>query len=152
MIVFLDSGPLGSIISPNPKSAAVKAAQLWAEQMEKAGHLLIVPAIVDYEQRREHERRAATASLTALDTFNAAAPDRYLALTDSALKRAAQLWAEVRQRGLPTADAKSLDCDIVLAAQVLDLELPAGSFTVATDNAAHLGRVIVCQPWQSITP
>lgn len=152
MIVFLDTNILGALVNPIPKSAEVKAMQAWANQMQVAGHLLTVPAIVDYEQRREHERRAATASLAALDTFNAAFPDRYLPLTDTALKRAAQLWAQMRQSGLPTADAKSLDCDIILAAQVLDLNLPSGSYIVAATNTQHLARVVVCDLWRNITP
>jgi len=116
VIVFLDSGILGAITNPNPKSTPVKQIKTWAAQLEQAGHALIVPAVADYEQRREHERRGATNSLAALDQFIAAVPDRYLELTDSALKRAARLWADVRKRGLPTADAKALDCDILLAA------------------------------------
>ena len=150
MIVFLDTNILGALVNPNPKSPEVKAVQRWANQIESGGHLLIVPAIVDYELRREQVRRAATASLATLDAFNAAVPDRYLPLTDTALKRAAQLWAQVRQSGLPTADAKSLDCDILLAAQVLDLNLPVGSFIVATTNTQHLSRVISCDLWQNL--
>lgn len=62
--------------------------------------------------------------MAALDFFNNSVPGRYLDLTDSALKRAVRLWAGLRQQGLATADNKSLDCDLVLAAQVLDLGLP----------------------------
>jgi predicted nucleic acid-binding protein len=152
LIVFLDTNVLGALVNPSPKSAEVKAMQTWALQLQTGGHLLIVPAIVDYEQRREHIRRAATPSLDALDAFYAAVPDRYLPLTESALKLAAQLWATVRQSGLPTADTKSLDCDILLAAQVLDLNLPAGSYIVATTNTQHLARVISCELWRNIIP
>ncbi len=152
MIIFLDTNVLGALVNPSPKSTEVKAMQAWANRVQINGHLLIVPAIVDYEQRREHERRAAASSLAALNAFNAALNDRYLPLTDSALKRAALLWAQVRRSGLPTADAKLLDCDILLAAQVLDLNLPAGSFIVATINTQHLARLIVCDLWQNITP
>jgi hypothetical protein len=152
LIVFLDTGPLGGIVNPNPRSPHVKQIQIWAQQMEQAGHALIVPAIVDYEQRREHERRNAVNSIAALDAFISKMPNRYLELTDSALKRAAKIWADLRRRGLPTADVRSLDCDIVLASQVLDLNLPAGSFTVATSNVSDLSRVIGCQEWRTITP
>lgn len=152
MIVFIDTTVLGAIVNPSPKSPEVQAIQSWARQMEFANHRLIVPAIVDYEQRREHLRRHAIASLTELDFFIDKVPGRYLEITDSALKKAAQLWAEVRQRGLPTADVRALDCDILLAAQVLDLNLTNGSFTVATDNIGHLSRVVPCQRWNNILP
>ena len=145
MTAFLDTGLVGAVSNPAPKSQTVQQIKAWTRQMEAKNHRLIVPAIVDYEQRREHTRRDATESLAELDRFVNAIPGRYLALTDSALKRAALLWAEVRQRGLPTADAKSLDCDIILAAQVLDLDLPIGSYVVVTDNVAHLSRVIACE-------
>jgi hypothetical protein len=62
-----------------------------------------VPAVADYEQRREHLPRGATASVVSLDAFIADAPNRYLYLSDSALKRAGQLWADVRKLGLPTS-------------------------------------------------
>ncbi len=152
MIVFLDSNTLGAIVNPNPKSNAVKAIKAWAQQMESANHPLIVPAVADYEQRREHTRRNATASLIELDKFVGGVQGRYLPLTDSALKVAAILWAQVRQKGLPTADLKALDCDIVLAAQVLDLQLQAGTFVVVTDNTDHLSRVIACEKWQNVKP
>ena len=152
MIIFLDTGPTGGITNPTPKSEEVKALQLWAKRMEQAGHTLIIPAVVDYEQRREHLRRNATASIAALDTFLAATPNRYLYLNDSAFKRAAEIWAQLRKDGLPTADAKALDCDVILAAQVLDLNLQPGTFIVATSNVGDLARMVACDIWQNIAP
>ena len=152
MIVFLDTSPLGAITNPTPSSQEVHQIKAWAEQLGNAGHLLIVPAVADYEQRREHLLRGATKSLDLLDAFIAAAPNRYLHLNDSALKLAAQLWANVRKMGMPTADQRELDCDILIAAQVLDLALPAGSFIVATGNTRHLSRLIACDVWQNINP
>jgi len=150
MIVFLDTGPLGAITNPSPKSQQVSQIKAWAQQMEAANHRLIVPAVADYEQRREHLLRGATASITELDNFINRVPGRYLPVTDSALKRAAQLWADMRKIGLPTADLLELDCDIVLASQVLDLGLAAGSFIVATGNIRHVQRLIACATWQNI--
>ena len=152
MNVFLDTGPTGGITNPKPGTPPIQQIKAWARQMEAAGHQLIVPAVVDYELRREHLLRGATASIAALDTFIAGMPGRYLPVTDDALKLAAQLWANVRQVGLPTADLKDLDCDVLLAAQVLDLNLAAGSFIVVTGNVRHLSRLVACDIWQNIVP
>lgn len=152
MTAFLDTPLLGAVTNPFPKSVVVQAIQVWAQQMEAAGHQLIVPAIADYEVRRERERRGAAASLAELDFFVNDMEGRYLVLTDGALKRAAKLWGELRQRGLPTADAKSLDCDLMLAAQVLDLQLPLQTFVLVTPNVPHLSHVIACDLWKNIVP
>ena len=152
LTAFLDTTLLGMITNPSPKSPISLQIKEWVRQMDNAGHRLIVPAVADYEVRREHLRRNAPSSIVRLDSFVNKVEGRYLPLTDSALKRAALLWADLRRRGLSTADAKSLDCDLVLAAQVLDLELPPQSFVVVTSNVAHLSRVVPCDTWQNIVP
>ena len=152
MIVVLDTGPLGVITSPNRIARETQAVLAWEQQMLLAGHFLVVPAIADYELRREHLRRRADQSIAELDRFVDAVEGRYLDLTDSALKIAAQLWAETRNAGLPTADLRELDCDIVIAAQALDLSLPAEELIVATGNIRHIARLVRCELWKNITP
>ena len=53
--IILDTGPLGLLTNPKqtPESRAITR---WALDMMTAGHRLIVPAIADYEVRRELER------------------------------------------------------------------------------------------------
>ena len=92
MIVVLDSGPLGIITSPNRVARETQAMLVWEQKMLLAGHFLLVPAIADYELRREHLRRGADRSIAELDRFVNAVEGRYLELTDSALKIAAQFW------------------------------------------------------------
>ena len=50
-----------------------------------------------------------------------ATPDRYLPLTDDALRFGAELWAQSRRAGRPTADPTALDIDVLLSAQALRL-------------------------------
>ena len=149
--IFLDTGPLGIITNPK-RPAETVAALTWAVSMLGAGHRLIVPAIADYEVRRELVRSGKTNGLRTLDTWNAAAPDRYLPLTDSALKLASTLWASARNSGKATSDPKALDGDVILCAQVLDMGIPATDFIVATGNLDHINLFVPGDDWSNITP
>jgi predicted nucleic acid-binding protein len=149
--IFLDTGPLG--ILTNPKRPAETVAILtWAVSMLNAGHRLIVPAVADYEVRRELLRAGKTKGIAALDAWNAATKDRYLPITDSALKHAAMLWATARQSGQTTSDPKALDGDVILCAQVLDMGLPATDYVVATGNVSHLSLFVPADEWTNILP
>lgn len=117
-----------------------------------AGNRLIVPAIADFEIRRELERLQKTRSLAHLNQFEKAAPDRYVPLTDAALRLAATLWAQARNRGMPTADSRELDCDVLIAAQALTLGVPASDLVVATSNVGHLVQFVSAEFWDRITP
>jgi predicted nucleic acid-binding protein len=61
--------------------------------------------------------------------------------------RAAELWADARRRGNPTADPKELDADVILAAMALE----AGAI-VATENVGHLSRYVTAKHWRDIAP
>lgn len=149
--VFLDTGPLGLLT--NPKHPPETAAALnWAVEMMVAGHRFIVPAIADYEVRRELERAGKTNGLVALDAWNSAYPDRYLPLSDSALRLGAKLWAGARNAGTATADPKELDGDVLIAAQALDTGLSPSEFIVATVNVGHLALFVPADLWANILP
>ena len=65
--------------------------------------------------------------------------------------RAAQLWAEARRRGRPTADAAALDVDVILAAQAqLLAEELREEVVVVTTNARHLAQFVDARRWQEI--
>lgn len=151
LTVFLDTGPLGLITNPNrPPNAA--ACLQWAVDMMTAGHRLLVPAIADYEVRRELERAGKTRGIAALDAWNTAYPDRYLPLSDSALRLGAKLWAQARNAGMATADPKELDGDVLIAAQALDTGLAPSDFIIATVNVGHLALFAPADLWTNITP
>jgi hypothetical protein len=63
--IILDTGPLGLLTNPR-KTSETRAITRWALDIMMAGHRLIVPAIADYEVRRELEAcRAQTGAGTA---------------------------------------------------------------------------------------
>lgn len=151
LTVFMDSGPLGLITNPKRTPDTIAATQ-WGIALMSAGHRLVVPAIADYEVRRELVRASKTNGLSALDAWNAARPDRYLFLTNSALRLGANLWARSRNAGTSTADPKELDADVLIAAQALDTGLPITGFVIATVNVGHLALFAPAAEWSSIKP
>jgi predicted nucleic acid-binding protein len=151
LTIFLDAGPLGLLTNPKRPPHTV-ACLNWAVNMMTAGHRFIVPAIADYEVRRELERSNKVNGLAALDAWNSAYPDRYLPLTDSALRLASKPWARARNEGTMTADPKELDADVVIAAQVLDTDIPTSEIVIATVNVGHLSLFAPAENWFNITP
>ena len=148
-IIFLDSGPLGILTKPR-RTDEVEAAIEWARDMLASGHKFIVPSIADYEVRRELERAGKSTGLLLLDQWNNSEPDRYLPLTDRALRLASKLWAQARRQGKPTADPKELDGDVLIAAQALDTGIPFSDFVIATVNVGHLSVFAPAKLWSDI--
>ena len=67
-------------------------------------------------------------------------------LTTETMLKAAELWADARRRGVPTADPKELDGDAILAAQAIQV-----GAVVATDNVGHLSRFVDARNWMEIS-
>jgi predicted nucleic acid-binding protein len=64
------------------------------------------------------------------------------------MRRAAELWADARRAGRPTAPELALDADVILAAQAISLNI--SNLVVATTNCSHLGQFIRAELWQNI--
>ncbi|MGL6094905.1 MAG: PIN domain-containing protein [Fimbriiglobus sp.] len=144
-VVLLDAGPLGLATNPGRSAAATGCAQ-WLRGLLAGGARVLVPEISDYEVRRELIRAGKAAGVGRLDALAAAL--EYLPLTTAAMRRAAELWADARRSGRPTAGPNSLDADVILAAQALTF----GSETViATTNVGHLGRFTAAAEWPDIS-
>lgn len=142
MIVLLDAGPLGMLSNPNASPANRECFQ-WMESLLVQGTPVCVPEIADYEVRRELLRANKLQGVARLDVVKNAV--NYLPITTAIMLKAAELWAEARRDGLPTADPKALDCDVILAAQAL-----AVNGIVATENVGHLARFVQARPWRDI--
>lgn len=142
MIVVLDTGPLGRISNPRA-SARNTGCYQWLEGLVQQGIPVFVPEIADYEVRRELIRAQKTRGLARLDLLKATLG--YLPITTSVMLHAAELWAQARQQGHPTADPQALDCDVILAAQALSLNA-----LVATENVGHLSLFVEARLWHDI--
>lgn len=135
-IYVLDSGPLGLLAHDRPAQRI--AIQTWLVQAITAGDMVYISEVADYEVRRELTRliragQMPASRLTRLDQL--ASLCSYLPISTAMWRRAADLWADARQQGLPTAGMAALDADVLIGAQAVEV-----SATVVTNNPVHLGR------------
>lgn len=148
-IIVLDSAPLGLLTqrAGHPQGDACRA---WLQSHSDAGAIVVVAEIIDYELRRELLRLGRLKSVQRLDLFNTRPTVRYLPLDTPAIRLAAELWAKVRQQGLPTADRHALDADVILVAQTVNAGFPPADVVVATTNVNHLSRFLPSALWTDI--
>ena len=144
-VVLLDAGPLGLATNPRRSQQGVACAE-WIEALVTHGTRVVVPEIADYEVRRELLRANKVRGLQRLDALTKLL--EYLPLTTAAMRRAAELWAQARQTGQPTADDKALDGDVILADQALTLGVT--DVVIATTNVGHLSRFAPAALWSEI--
>ena len=144
-IVVFDSGPLALLARRNDIPAVVQC-NLWLDGLLAQEDRVVLPEITDFEVRRELVRLRAFSSVRRLD--NLATRIEYLPITTAAMRLAADLWAQGRQSGQPTADPKELDGDVILAAQAL--LLGGSDVVVATTNVGHLSRYVNAKFWQDV--
>jgi len=145
-VVVLDATPLGILCHPrNPPHAM--ACRQWVDDLLGKGRRIILPEIADYEVRRELIHRNSQVALSHLDQL--ALQLEYCALTTAGMRLAAQLWAQARSAGKPTAADPAIDADVILAAQALTL---SAAVVVATGNPRHLSRFVPAELWSNIQP
>ena len=144
--IVLDSGPLGLLSNPR-STAAGQACFDWMKVLVSHSVLVVVPEIADYEVRRELIRSRKERGLQRLDSLIASLG--YVPITTNAMRRAADFWAQARQTGRPSADAKALDGDVILAAQASTLG--RADVVVATTNVKHFSMFCAAALWSDIT-
>ena len=115
------------------------------------GVRVCLPEVIDYEIRRETILNRSLRGLRLLDDLQDLL--EYMPIRTPVMRRAAELWAQARQRGKPTADPAALDVDVILAAQAQLLREATGDeVVVATDNVRHLAQFVDARRWQEIQP
>lgn len=139
--IILDATPLGKMVHPRQELDMLN----WHKEILLAGREIIISEITDFEIRRELILRGYTTSVARLNDL--AIAHTYLPVNTKTMRLAAELWADGRKKGLPTADPKELDCDVILAAQAL-----LTNAIIATENVGHLSRYTEAKHWKDITP
>jgi len=146
---LLDSGPLGIVTNPKAASPLSQEGKVWLQSLPLKGYIVMLPEIADYEVRRELIRAGRTAGIRRLDQLKSQIP--YRPLTTEVMLLAAQLWADARNRGKPTADRNALDGDVIRAAQAI-WEVNAGNeVVIATTNVGHLSQFVDAREWRLIS-
>ena len=150
MIIVLDATPVGLLSNAKQTSNAV-ACYRWAARLVVEGVRVCLPEVIDYEIRRESILNDSARGLDMLDDLPLLV--EYLPIRTPVMRRAAELWAQARKRGMPTADEASLDADVILAAQAQLLgEATGDQVVVASDNIRHLAQFFDTRRWQEINP
>jgi predicted nucleic acid-binding protein len=145
--VVLDSGPLGLLSNPTVSGEARDIRQ-WAFRLLDEGVTLVVPEIADYEVRRELIRAGKHQGIRRLDELVQGLV--YEPLRTPHFRHAAELWADARNRGAPTAHDAALDGDVLLAAQALGRMTSDAETVVVTTNPKHLARLVRALSWRDL--
>ncbi len=149
MIVILDSGVLHTLVSTS-KVKEVTDCQDWFYYLLSRSALVVTSPICNYEVKRELIRRNKVQEINNLNQLKALID--FLPVDEPTLELAAELWAEARNQGLPTADDLSLDADVIICPQckLLAEEYPGRYVVIATTNVKHLSRFTEAKEWQEI--
>jgi hypothetical protein len=146
-IILLDAGPLGLVTNPRATPENTKCS-IWMQTRLGEGTRVLIPAIADYEVRRELLRAGKTAGIDRLNAlWNQAGYDP---VTPDVLLQASSFWAQVRNMGRRTAPDASLDGDVILAAHAVLLSRRGHQTVVATTNVKHLELFVEARLWRDI--
>lgn len=144
-VVFLDAGPIGLVTNPKLSPESTLCTR-WLQALIISDTRVIIPEIADYEVRRELLQANKVKGIARLDEL--ANSLEYLPITTAAMRQAAMFWAQARQQGQPTASDKTIDSDMILAAQAMTLDVV--DVVIATTNVGHLSRFAPADLWRNI--
>jgi predicted nucleic acid-binding protein len=129
----------------------VERLRRWLLLARANGTIVAIPEIADYEIRRGLILAGSAEGIERLDELR----DElrfYIPISTDAMRKAAELWADARRRGVATADDKEIDADVILAAQAMLFTGLGDKLTVATYNERHLSRYLDAHHWRDIVP
>jgi predicted nucleic acid-binding protein len=147
MRLILDTNVLGKLCYPRRYGEVSEWLEGLLEDPPRAA--VFLPEIADYETRRELIRLVAKGqsdhkSIDRLDFLGTTL--QYVPLTTAHIRAAAQLWADARNAGHPSASRDAFDGDVILAAQAF-----AARATVVTSNRKHLSKYgLVTKDWNEV--
>lgn len=153
MIILLDTNIIGKLTNPNRIPEALQC-QSWFERLLVRGVYFTASELCFYELKRSlilaHNAGGTSRGIEKLNELrmfvDALPVDRVVSDT------AAEIWANAQSKGIPTADRKNLDIDIIIAAhwQILSQQFPGREVVISTTNIKHLALFANAQEWQNI--
>jgi predicted nucleic acid-binding protein len=149
-IIVMDFGPLGDACRRRG-SPEVERLRYWLAVTRINGAIVAIPEIADYEVRRGLILDGTIEGIRRLDELRVELRF-YIPISTDAMRRAAELWADARRRGIATADDKEIDADVILAAQAMLYCGLTDELIVATYNERHLSRYVNAHDWRDIKP
>lgn len=141
----LDTGVLALATYPSSKEKQAECKKWFADRLD-SGDRYVIPEIADWELRRKLSHMQFVATLRRLDELKDTI--RYLPIITPAMQTAAEFWADVGWRDLPTAPDPRVDGDVILAAQAVVLAEETSSALVVTDKLGHLSRFVTARRWE----
>lgn len=149
MNLLLDTGILGKLCHPKREENRPVASWLETILHDHADVRVFVPELADYELRRKllhliRRKQGSTKSIERLDELGKLLD--YLPIDTEMMRHAAELWAQSRSIGKPTAAEHAIDGDVILAAQALPVQ-----GTIVTTNRKHLSRFVPAKDYTEIS-
>ena len=132
--VVLDSLPLAELCRRKIKNE-VGNLLLFLRNKKIA---LRVAEITEYELRRELLRAERYRSDNRLNKFYLT--ERIIPIDRLALIKASEIWAEVRNSGMPTASNERIDIDTIMVAQSLTLKKDFEEVIILTGDPEDISR------------
>lgn len=155
MIVFLDTNIVSLLCNPNQREEAQKCETWFLDRCCK-GVTFFTSDICDYEIRRGLELNLlsgrTSGGLPRLDRLRKDRLLDFLPVTPVVLDRAAKLWAESQFKAKNNKEAKNIDADIIITAQVkiLEEENLGRRVVIATTNVKDFSAYCEADNWRNI--
>jgi predicted nucleic acid-binding protein len=137
--IMLDTGPLGKITHPRRNPDIVN----WFQSLLQNNVPVIIPEISDYELRRNLILENLIKSLERLNQLKELLI--YQPINTDTMLLAAQLWADARKNGTPTANKFALDGDVILSTQAIQ-----SNAVIVTENTSHLSQFTLAIHWNEL--